>query len=91
METRLLIHRITAGVVTALSMETDMSDVAVLVIGGASVTTEVLKADGETVTTHYAIPNVNQCTTRHQANLPIGPKAGFLNKPHQYGETRKTS
>lgn len=88
METRLLIHRNNGWVALPYQWKSDMSDAA-LVIGGASVTTEVLKADGETATTHYAIPNVNQCTTCHQANLPIGPKAGFLNKPHQYGETEE--
>lgn len=84
-ETRLLIRRASGWVALPYQWKADMTE-AQLVLGGASTSIDVVKPNGEVVTTNYAIPNANQCTTCHLNNTPIGPKAGFLNKAHQYGD-----
>ena len=84
-ETRLLIRRATGWVAIPYQWKNDMSD-ATLAIGGASVSLDVLKPNGDVVATQYAIPNANQCGTCHSDNAPIGPKAGLLNKLHSYGD-----
>ncbi|HET8706577.1 MAG TPA: hypothetical protein VFM46_09775, partial [Pseudomonadales bacterium] len=72
-ETRLLIRRASGWVALPYQWKNDMSD-ATLVLGGASVALEAVKSNGDVVSTHYAIPNANQCATCHADNAPIGPK-----------------
>lgn len=45
--------------------------------------------DGKTITTHYLIPNKNQCKGCHLENkklVPVGIAARHLNKEHVYGD-----
>lgn len=85
-ETRLLVRR--AGGWTALPYRwrDDMSD-ADLVLGGGSLSAQVLDTDGNTVDVNYRIPDANQCASCHAyfgQNRPIGPKAQWLNRNYAY-------
>ena len=45
--------------------------------------------DGKKISTHYLIPNKNQCKGCHLENMkmvPVGVAARHLNKDHRYGE-----
>ena len=66
---------------------------AVLTPIGAVTSQTFIGLDGESVTTNYLVPQRNQCQTCHsrQADdgvetfLPIGPRARYLNRDHDYG------
>jgi parallel beta-helix repeat protein len=61
---------------------------AELILGGADFDVEWI-SNGEVITTHYEIPNANQCLNCHSQNKqyqPIGPTARNLNSPLPKGE-----
>lgn len=101
-ETRLLIHRRQGWATLPYVWREDGSGADLSVAGGRR-TLEWIHSDGMTRSTEYVIPDANSCKTCHgvtraetgsgvnleTVNLPIGPKARFLNRDNSYaGETR---
>jgi parallel beta-helix repeat protein len=91
-ETRLLIRRASGWTGVAYIWNEDLTE-ANLALGGGAVAATVLDPDGNEVTVDYRVPNANQCTNCHGVkapgddafrNLPIGPKARFLNRSFAY-------
>lgn len=91
-ETRLLIRRASGWIGVAYIWNEDLSE-ASLALGGGAVAATVLDPDGNEVAVDYRVPNANQCTNCHGVkapgddafrNLPIGPKARFLNRDYAY-------
>lgn len=91
-ETRLLIHRASGWTGVSYIWNEDLSE-AHLALGGGALDATVLDPDGNEVSVNYRIPNANQCTNCHGVktasdeafrNLPIGPKAQYLNHAYPY-------
>lgn len=91
-ETRLLIHRASGWTGMSYIWNEDLSE-AHLALGGGAVNATLLDPDGNEVNVNYRIPNANQCTNCHGVktasdetfrNLPIGPKAQYLNHAYPY-------
>lgn len=91
-ETRLFIHRENgwSGVAYIWNQQGD----ADLALGGGLVQRDIQDSGGAPITVNYRIPDANQCTNCHGVkgddddrfhNLPIGPKARWLNKDYLYG------
>jgi parallel beta-helix repeat protein len=62
---------------------------AQLTLGGADFDVKWISSNGEIITSHYEIPNANQCLNCHSQNKqyqPIGPTARNLNSPLPKGE-----
>lgn len=85
-ETRLLIHQ-TSGWKTFPYVWNEEGTDARLAVAGARIPLTWKQADGTERSTHYLVPNMNQCKECH-ANKdvigPIGPKARHLNKDFTY-------
>jgi parallel beta-helix repeat protein len=67
----------------------DEQNDAQLTLGGAEFDVKWIHNDGQVRTTHYEIPNANQCLNCHAQNKqyqPIGPTARNLNSPIPHGE-----
>lgn len=98
-ETRLLIHRRDGWATLPYIWREDGSGADLTVAGGRR-SLEWVHSDGSTRSTEYVIPDANSCKTCHgvtraetgsgvnseTVNLPIGPKARFLNRDRQYGD-----
>ena len=91
-ETRLLIHRASGWTGMSYLWNEDLTE-AYLALGGGAVSATVLDPDGNEVSVNYRVPNANQCTNCHGVkaaadetfrNLPIGPKAQYLNHAYSY-------
>ncbi|MDO8860583.1 parallel beta-helix domain-containing protein [Haliea sp. E1-2-M8] len=96
-ETRLLIHR-RQGWATLPYIWREDSSGADLTVAGGRRTLQWIHSDGMTRSTEYVIPDANSCKTCHgvtraetgsgvnqeTVNLPIGPKARFLNRDNSY-------
>lgn len=101
-ETRLLLHRRQGWATLPYIWRQDGSGADLTVAGGRR-TLEWIHSDGMTRSTEYIIPDANSCKTCHgvtraetgsgvnreTVNLPIGPKARFLNRDNSYsGESK---
>ena len=96
-ETRLLIHRRDGWATLPYIWREDGSGADLAVAGGRR-SLEWIHSDGSTRSTEYVIPDANSCKTCHgvtraetgsgvnteTVNLPIGPKARFLNRERLY-------
>ncbi|MEQ9465566.1 MAG: parallel beta-helix domain-containing protein [Haliea sp.] len=96
-ETRLLIHRRHGWATLPYIWREDGSG-ADLVVAGGRRTLAWIHSDGMSRSTDYVIPDANSCKTCHgvtrpetgsavnleTVNLPIGPKARFLNRDNVY-------
>ncbi len=96
-ETRLLIHRRHGWATLPYIWREDGSGADLAVAGGRR-TLEWIHSDGMSRSTEYVIPDTNSCKTCHgvtraetgsgvnqeTVNLPIGPKARFLNRNNVY-------
>lgn len=101
-ETRLMIHRRDGWATLPYIWREDGSGADLTVSGGRR-SLEWIHSDGSTRSTEYVIPDANSCKTCHgvtraetgsgvnteTVNLPIGPKARFLNRDRQYGDATK--
>lgn len=95
-ETRLLIHREHGWV--AIPYYWSSSDDATLAITGKSLPGMTTNHNGADISFTYSVPKASDCTSCHSIVpilqgpddkrqpifLPIGPKARYLNKDHQY-------
>jgi uncharacterized repeat protein (TIGR03806 family) len=90
LETRLLIHR-PDGWIGLPYVWNDEQTEATLKVAGGTRDVSWHHTDGRLRTNNYIIPNVNQCRACHehdQVMTPIGPRARYLNKDHNYPEGR---
>lgn len=101
-ETRLLLHRRQGWATLPYIWREDGSGADLTVAGGRR-TLEWIHSDGMARSTEYVIPDANSCKTCHgvtraetgsgvnreTVNLPIGPKARFLNRDNSYSGERK--
>ena len=100
-ETRLLLHRNDGWKALPYIWNEDMTEASLTLAGG---TREIswIHSDGQSRSTEYIVPDANSCKTCHgvtraetgsgvnteTVNMPIGPKARFLNRDNLYaGET----
>ncbi|PLW83754.1 hypothetical protein CWI75_05260 [Kineobactrum sediminis] len=97
-ETRIMIHRNDGWVTLPYIWREDGSGADLTVAGGRR-TLSWIHSDGSSRSTDYVIPDANSCKTCHgvtraetgsgvnteTVNLPIGPKARFLNRDNVYG------
>jgi parallel beta-helix repeat protein len=100
-ETRLLLHRNDGWKALPYTWNEDMTEASLTLAGG---TREIswIHSDGQSRSTEYIVPDANSCKTCHgvtraetgsgvnteTVNMPIGPKARFLNRDNLYaGET----
>jgi parallel beta-helix repeat protein len=81
-ETRLLIHREKGWIGLAYQWNEAQTE-AKLIRGGAAVDVRWIDAQGQSHSNTYRIPNMAQCVGCHLNGIPIGVKAGYLNKPGQ--------
>ncbi len=87
LETRLLINR-ESGWDAMTYIWNDEQTEAVLDLVGDVKTVDWITGSGAAMQVKYIIPNRNQCKGCHDVDgkiAPIGPKAGNLNKPYDYG------
>ena len=100
-ETRLLLHRNDGWKALPYIWNEDMTEASLTLAGGTRQISWI-HSDGESRSTEYVIPDANTCKTCHgvtraetgsgvnteTVNMPIGPKARFLNRDNLYaGET----
>ncbi len=97
-ETRLLVHRNDGWKALPYIWNEDMTEASLTVAGGTRQISWI-HSDGQSRSTEYVIPDANTCKTCHgvtraetgsgvnteTVNMPIGPKARFLNRDNQYG------
>ncbi|MDP3488573.1 MAG: SO2930 family diheme c-type cytochrome [Phenylobacterium sp.] len=87
-ETRLLIRKAEGWTALAYVWNADQTE-AVLRRTGARLDVDFIDPQGQAQAISYLVPNQNQCKTCHSADgelVPIGPKAGNLNRDLDYGE-----
>jgi uncharacterized repeat protein (TIGR03806 family) len=83
-ETRLLIHRPGGWVGRPYIWRTNHAE-ADLALTGGSADVSGIHSDGSERSTHYSIPNSNQCVRCHVDGGPIGLKARLMNRDYDYG------
>jgi parallel beta-helix repeat protein len=86
-ETRLLIRR-TDGWRGIAYIWNEARTEATLALGGAAVDVAWIHTDGTPREISYQVPNTGQCLRCHTSTdgaVPIGPRAGLLNRPFDYG------
>jgi len=87
-ETRVLWHKEKGWLALPYLWNEDATD-AKLAVTGAQMPLEWIGEDGQTKSTNYLVPNMNQCKLCHENQQkigPIGPKARYLNKDFPYSE-----
>lgn len=86
-ETRILLRGEQGWVGLPYLWNDEQTEATLSVTGGARQVTWV-HGDGKTRTLDYRVPNANQCKgchrTREREMLPIGPRAGLLNRDFDY-------
>jgi uncharacterized repeat protein (TIGR03806 family) len=88
LETRLLVHEEKGWAAYPYSWNDEQTEAFYDVAGDKKIISYI-NAEGKTISTHYLIPNKNQCKGCHLENkkmVPVGIAARHLNKEFVYGE-----